>query len=142
MPFETIREQLSRAARMHDTLRHRYATLGALAEGRAREFCDELASQEARLASGLEQMSRDPDAALDAYVQNPRPTPPLRPATDDLDELPALAAEWDEAIASIYESLRTLGTRRVLELVDAFDANREARARARARWVTIRYGER
>jgi len=141
MPFETIREQLGRAARLHHQLHHRYVTLAALEDGQAATLLDELASQERALARGLERVAEESSPELDAWVQNPRPTEPLPPvpSTGKVENLPAIAAAWDETVAAVYEPLRTVNNQRVQELCEALDAVRTARSRSRARWVTIGY---
>ena len=138
MAFQTIRDQLHVAASLHRRLHHRYVTLASLAVSPVREMLELLAEQEDTLARGLDGYASCPDRALDTWIQYP--TRPAGLTTfDDLEtaELPALAAAWDAEMAEVYRPLRGSSLARVQALCQSLDEVREARARARARLVTI-----
>ncbi len=137
MPYETVRHQIRVAARLHQQLQHRYTTLAALEEGRTQRMLQVLADQEGSLADGLLTFAKRTDVpALDTWVQFPVRPDPLPPyEAESAQDLPAVAAEWDAAVAEVYRPLRSVGAEAVQELCESLDNILATRARARANLV-------
>lgn len=140
MTYATVREQLRRTSALHHRLYHRYATMAALADGARARLLRELARQEAVLGRGLEKYANTREPALDTWIQYTAPDATLDELPDPnggLGEVLRVAERWDHAIDAVYGPLRTLGARRLQELVQHFDSVRAYRVRARARLVTL-----
>lgn len=138
MPFETVREQLMHASKVHRALYRRYTKLAAQTSDDRQRLLQTLATQEQIFAEGLERFAAQRDPVLDTWLQYPTRPGELEPMrTGDLHEIVERAARWDELISEIYRPLRTVESQEIQDLCDTLDETRIARARARARLVAL-----